>query len=56
MDKRLTLVAAEGKTMQKGDEKRHIVHLYNDEISTADQWQEVDEEAPTEEGEDTEET
>ena len=55
MDKRLTIIASEGKVLKKGDETSHIVHLYNDEIATADQWQEVDEEA-TEVGEDTEET
>ena len=55
MDKRLTIIASEGKIMKKGDETRHIVHLYNDEIATADQWQEVDDDG-TEVGEDAEET
>lgn len=42
MIKRLTLSADEGKILVNGTVRKHMVHLFNEEIEKESEWQEIE--------------
>lgn len=42
MIKRLTLSADEGKILTDGTVKKHMVHLFNEEIEREAEWKEIE--------------
>ena len=42
MIKRLTLSADEGKILTNGTVKKHMVHLFNEEIEREAEWKEIE--------------